>query len=236
MTPSWIAAFYQLLNQWGYTHPLHPALVHFPIGLIGGGLILGGIGTLFRREPLVRSARHCLILAFIFWFPVVLFGYMDWQHFYGGVWLTPIKIKVLLSIILFFLLLSGLLNEFRKGRNSHVALVIYILLIVTAAGLGFMGAQLVYGSKPPAPSKTRAVGEQVFIENCRSCHPNGGNTVDPQHPIVHSPRMNTLAVFTDWLRHPAPTMPAFPENRLSSGQVQALYDYLNDPTVFPPPK
>jgi uncharacterized membrane protein len=234
MISSWITAFYQFLNQWGYTHPLHPALVHFPIGLVGGALIFGWIGTLFRRDPLVRSARHCLTLAFIFWFPVVLFGYMDWQHFYRGIWLAPVKIKLILSATLFLLLSSGLMNEYRKKRNAKIALAIYVLLLGNVTGLGFMGAQLVYGNKPPATSKTQALGEKIFIENCRACHPKGGNVIDPKHPIIGSSRMSSLPSFTAWLRHPAPAMPAFPEKRLSSGQVRELYDFLNDPARFPP--
>ena len=38
-----------------------------------------------------------MILAFLGLFPTVLAGYVDWQHFYGGTWLFPIKMKMLLA-------------------------------------------------------------------------------------------------------------------------------------------
>ena len=147
MINSWITSFYQFLGQLGYIHPVHPALVHMPIGLVTGAFILRWAAHLFHKENLVRSARHCFMLGFLFWFPVVLFGFMDWQHFYGGVWLTPIMIKMVLASVLWVLFLLVLILNFRKERNSKLTLTLYSLGLLTAVLLGFFGAQLVYGGK-----------------------------------------------------------------------------------------
>lgn len=228
MNDFWITSFYQFLNRWGYSHPIHPALVHLPIGLIGGAFIFGWLAFLFNREQLARSARHCLTLAFLFWFPVVLFGFMDWQHFYGGVWLTPIKIKMILSGILFILFLIALIFGFGKGRSPKTALTVYSLGLVTVMLLGFLGAQLVYGRKTPEVSKTYLAGEKIFAANCITCHPGGDNIIKPDHPIKNSPKLKNIDTFIAWIRNPIAPMPPFPESKISVGQAKDLYPYLTD--------
>jgi uncharacterized membrane protein len=100
---------YEFLNSLGYPHPIHPTEVHMPIGLVVGGLIFSVTAILFRRERLAMTPRHCILLAFIWVFPTMLLGYMDWQHFYGGAWLYPIKVKLtvapLLTLVLFLAIL-----------------------------------------------------------------------------------------------------------------------------------
>jgi uncharacterized membrane protein len=103
-----VAAFYGFLQSLGYPHPVHPAIAHMPIGLVTGSLVFGVIILLWRRPLFGWSARHCLLLAWLFWFPTTLFGIMDWQYFYAGVWLFAFKIKLILAGILFVLLSIGI--------------------------------------------------------------------------------------------------------------------------------
>jgi uncharacterized membrane protein len=228
MNYSWITSFYQFLNHFGYSHPIHPALVHLPIGLVAGAFILGWLAFLFNRDQLARSARHCLTLAFLFWFPVVLFGFMDWQHFYKGVWLTPIKVKMGLSGILFILFLVALVFGFRKKGTPKTALTVYTLGLMSVVLLGFFGAQLVYERKTPEVSKTYLAGEKIFTANCITCHPGGGNILIPDHPIINSPKLKNPDTFISWIRNPIAPMPKFPESKISVGQAKELYLYLTD--------
>jgi uncharacterized membrane protein len=73
-----IEALYHILEQVGYTHPIHPPLTHMPTGLVIGALIFGLLSTLSRRPVFAVSARHCFVLALVFVFPSAFFGYTDW--------------------------------------------------------------------------------------------------------------------------------------------------------------
>ncbi len=233
MIDSWVHYFYQLVNQLGYKHPIHPALVHLPIGLVAGAFIFGWLGLLSRKEGLVRSARHCLVLAFLSWFPVVLFGLMDWLHFYRGAWLPPIKIKMALSGIFFiFLLAAALFFKRKEELRSKVPLIFYTLCLFTVVLLGFFGAQLVYEEKTPNEAKAYAAGEKLFEANCVGCHPQGGNLIKPDRPIRNSPKLKDLDTFIAWIRHPQAPMPPFPEPQVSPGQAKELFRYISEVLVL----
>ena len=96
--------FYAILNSLGYHHPFHPTQVHIPIGLVVGALIFALVALVFRRERLVITPRHCIILAFIWVFPSMILGIMDWQQFYAGAWILPFKAKLITAPILAVLL------------------------------------------------------------------------------------------------------------------------------------
>jgi uncharacterized membrane protein len=81
-----IKALYQALANIGYTHPLHPAVTHVPVGLVIGGFIFALTGAMLKRPSLTKSARNCFWLALLFLPIAVLFGLMDWHHFYAGAW------------------------------------------------------------------------------------------------------------------------------------------------------
>ena len=229
MSYPWINSFYQFLNHFGYSHPVHPALVHLPIGLMVGAFIFGWLAFLFNRDQLARSARHCLTLAFLFWFPVVLFGFMDWQHFYSGAWLTLIKIKMVLSGILFVLFLVSLVFGYRKKGSPKTSLTVYTLGLISVVLLGFFGAQLVYERKTPeVVSNTYLAGEKIFAANCITCHPGGDNIIKPDHPIKNSPKLKNFNTFISWIPKPIAPMPPFPESEISVGQARELYPYLTD--------
>src|SRR3974377_1081257 len=95
---------YKSLEAIGYYHPIHATEVHMPIGLVVGGLGLSLAALIFRRPALAQAARYCFILALLFLLPTIVFGIMDWQHYYNGLWLHAIKIKLILSGMLLVLL------------------------------------------------------------------------------------------------------------------------------------
>ncbi len=170
-----IKAIYGLLNQIGYFHPLHPAITHLPVGLVLGGLIFRLIAWFAKNDSLSRTAGHCSVLALLAVFPTILVGYMDWQQFYGGAWLFPIKVKLALAgaLIVLLFLLTSLGRPGHRQNTSTISLA--ILCALTVVGLGFFGGELVYGKKEPAAAEETtdplvAQGNSVFQQWCSGCH------------------------------------------------------------------
>ena len=105
---------YELLSQIGYHHPLHPPAIHIPMGLIIGAFIFALASRVFNRDTFAQTAQHCIVLALMAAPVAMLLGLMDWQHFYNGAWLVPIRIKVTLSGVLIILLIASWIVS-RKG-------------------------------------------------------------------------------------------------------------------------
>jgi mono/diheme cytochrome c family protein len=227
-----IAAFYAFLKSLGYPHPVHPAVAHMPIGLMTGAFVFGFIALLLRRPLLGWSARHCLILAWLFWFPTVLFGLMDWQYFYAGVWLYPIKVKLILSGILFILLAIGILLSRNPEAGLRGPLIIYTLSFFCIVGLGWYGGNLVFGGRTIPAAKEYKVGVEIFDANCSGCHPHGGNAIMPNLTLAGAPQLADFHAFLAYIRRPVMpdgsegVMPAFPEQKISQPQAEELYKYL----------
>lgn len=138
-----IELLYQLLNQVGFTHPLHPAVTHLPMGMTMGAFIFG-VAAL-KWEALVKTARHCVVVGLIFIPPTMITGVLDWQHFYDGEWFPQIIIKLVLAVVLFFLLLGSLKASSGEGQPSRLSIVVYALCLLTAIGLGFTAGEIQYG-------------------------------------------------------------------------------------------
>lgn len=224
--------FYQLLEAIGYTHPIHPPFTHIPVGLVIGAFLLGVISLLFRLQMAGRAARYCMIIAFISIFPTVLFGYMDWQHFYAGGWLSPIKTKLVLAGILLILAIISLVAGRGSERTSSGVAGMYTLCLVIVLGLGFFGGQLVYSGKVPVGPAEFRTGEKLFRADCSGCHPYGGNIVDPKAELRGSDELKDLQTFIRWIRDPRldngakGPMPPFPSARVSDPQAKELLVYI----------
>ncbi len=227
-----IDSFYQSLQNVGYYEPVHPALTHVPIGLVIGAVILGVISLVFRSQGSGRAARYTMLMAFIFIFPTGLLGYMDWQHFYAGGWLKPIKIKMVLAGVLLVLTFISLVTARAGERTSLFGTVIFVLSLLTVVALGYFGGRIVYsGRVPPAPAQL-AAGEKLFTNNCSGCHPYGGNIVNPEAALRGSDEYKDLQTFIHWIRDPRldngakGVMPPFQPSRISDAQAQELFAYL----------
>jgi uncharacterized membrane protein len=225
-------SFYQALAAMGFGDPVHPALAHMPIGLVVGALSLGFAALLWKRPRWGLSARHCLGLAWLFWFPAVLFGVMDWQYFYHGVWIFPIEAKIALASFLFVLLSIGLVLIFTGKGESKGILVIYVLAFFTVVALGYFGGRLVFGGHLPTGSKTFAAGQKIYQAHCSACHPNGGNALMANMPIRGSDKLANFQTFNDFIRKPQlpggakGPMPGFNYQKISHQEAKGLYDYV----------
>ena len=197
-----------------------------PIGLVVGALVFALVAAVFHRERLRLTPRHCIIFAFIWIFPTVLFGIMDWQHFYGGALLLPIRVKLTVAPILASLLLAAILLGRKYGATSRIVLPIYFLCFCCVVVLGYFGGQMVYGAKTTSPAGDFEAGGKIYATDCSACHARGGNLIDPGKPVLHSPKLKDLDTFLAWIRLPAAPMPAFPASKISDAEAKELYAYI----------
>jgi uncharacterized membrane protein len=176
-------SFYEALTAIGYTHPAHPLMTNLPLGMVMGALVFTLVGLASRRYDIVVTAHHCLILALISAFPTMLLGYLDWHHYYGGAWLLPIKMKILLAFSLIMLLSLGVWLRSRVGTESKAILLVYVLSFLNAVGLGYFGGELVFGAantkvQEATSSEPTSVSyadvEEIFRRDCIVCH-SGSN-------------------------------------------------------------
>lgn len=225
--------FYEFLSKVGYTHPPHSPITHMPIGLVAGALILRLAAIFADRAYLARAAFYCLVLALALALPTVLLGVMDWQHYYSGAWVFPIKVKIALASLLSIFLAAGVILGWRGNAESKPFLAICLLSFLTVAGLGYFGGELVLAARlyPPAPQEYQA-GARIYTEYCAACHTLGGNIFDASLPVRGSKHLKDFADFSSFVRHPhrhegpPPTMPAFPPEKLPDAQVRELYQYI----------
>lgn len=216
----------------GYHHPIHPTEVHMPIGLVVGTLGFSLVGWVFRRPVLAQAGRYCFILAFLFMFPTIIFGIMDWQYYYNGLWLHPIKMKVILSGILLILLATGVWLNRRGQAGLGSMLPVYALSFLTVVALGYYGGELVLGGRSPyIPPEFRQAGG-IFEAHCNTCHPGGGNLTNPKLPLRSAPQLANFEAFVKQIRNPklsdgSPgSMPPIPEKVLSDDQAWELYQFI----------
>ena len=139
-----VEGIYSLLESVGFTHPLHPAMTHAPMGMIIGMLLFGLLGLKWTDKHFSLAAYYCSVVAFISLFPTVLFGILDWLHLLYGEWYNLIIIKMTLSVILAILLLVSIILR-NKGATPQKLVIVYILCMACAGGLGYSGGELVYG-------------------------------------------------------------------------------------------
>jgi len=223
---------YDFLQRIGYDHPLHPVLVHMPIGLVVGAFFLSIAANLLRRPSFATSAYHALALAFIFFFPTVFMGVVDWQRYYHGAWLQPIKMKLILAPVFLVLLSLGVFIGYRQGAQAKALVSVYLLALLTVTALGYYGGQLTFGGRSPAAPAEFAIGQKLYEANCSGCHAYGGNLLAPNLPLRTAPQLRSQDEFIKYLRNPElpdgskGMMPVFTPNQISDQDAAKLYDYI----------
>jgi uncharacterized membrane protein len=230
-----IEHLYSFLAGMGYTHPIHPPLTHVIMGMVIGTFVFGFIGWVLRNQELARTAHHCMILALVLLLPTAILGYMDWQHFYAGVWLFPIKMKLSLAILLLFLLVVAFIKSRKTGTVPRRLMTLYLFSLVNVTALGYFGGELVFGplgtTQIPEAKQYEVSGEQ-FMKSCSSCHPKGGNIIKASLPLKNAPQLADFETFLAYVRNPAPrdgsstNMPSFGADKLTEKQVQEIYRYI----------
>ncbi|MDA8425446.1 MAG: hypothetical protein M0Z80_04855 [Treponema sp.] len=151
-----IDALYRMLNSLGFTDPIHSPLTHIPIGLVIGAFVFFAVALIFKRERLALTARHVSILALIFVFPTIVSGVLDWIHFYHGVFMPAIKVKIVLAALLVVLLVIGVVLGGKAKPRDGWMMVIYAVCVLLVVGLGYYGAGIIYGRDTGAAALSAA--------------------------------------------------------------------------------
>ncbi|CCK79686.1 MULTISPECIES: DUF2231 domain-containing protein [Desulfobacula] len=136
---------FEFLNKIGFTHPLHPALTHIPMGMVMGAVIFRLASFLPKLRFLAKTGYHCVVLGLLGVFPTAFTGYLDWQHTYMGQWEFLIVLKMILAVILTVVLAIIVITDDPENPKFDKKTLFYIVIVFLAVGLGFSGGELQYG-------------------------------------------------------------------------------------------
>ncbi len=230
-------SLYQILENIGYRHPVHPVFTHLTIGMVMGAFIFGIVSWILRNPAVTKAARCCIALAIVAIVPTALFGYSEWSRFYSAAWNAPIRWKLILAPSLFVLLSIAWLSGRKTESTSFGSVIVYFICLAIAMPIGFFGGELVYGGKEEkhvqVVDEQVLKGEELFRKNCLLCH-NTDSTetkIGPglkgifhweQLPASRRPvdETNVRAQIAD----PFKNMPAFDE--LGPEEIDALIAYM----------
>ena len=120
------------------------------------------------------------------------------------------------------------------------AFLLACALLVTAAYAmaqsmmegGMMGSGKKGADRDTRISAQEISGAKIFNDNCRVCHQNGGNIINPSMPLRGSLKLATVDTFLSFIRDPRMpdgskgSMPAFLKTQISDAQAKDLYEYI----------
>ncbi len=138
-------AIFQFLSKIGFSHPLHPAFVHIPMGMAVGAFIFRLFSLIPKLKGLAKTGYHCVILGLVGIFPAAFAGYLDWQHRLNGTWEFLIIIKMILAALLAIVFAAIVIRDDPENPGFNRVLFFYLAMILLAVGVGFSGGQLIYG-------------------------------------------------------------------------------------------
>jgi uncharacterized membrane protein len=136
---------FEFLNKVGFTHPVHPALTHIPMGMIMGAVTFRMVSFIPKFRMLAKTGYHCIVLGLLGMFPTAFAGYLDWQHTFGGEWEFLIILKMVLAVILTIVLAAIVIMDDPEIPKFDKRTMFYLLTVLLAIGLGFSGGELQYG-------------------------------------------------------------------------------------------
>lgn len=127
----------------------HPAIVHFPIALFIGGLILDFLGMLRKDKTLLQSGWYCILMAAVTSLGGVLSGVlaMSLQKLpYKGLIFNHLAMAVTSALIMWVMV--GMRVHRHEKMNVPMRVVYYVLAIacfVLISWAGHLGGVFVYG-------------------------------------------------------------------------------------------
>ncbi len=172
--------FYGLLGSVGFNHPLHPVLITMVVGPVIASFLFAAMAFLFKKPAFYKTSRQLTVIGFIFWFPTVAVGIIDWVHFYGASpKMAEITIKLILAAVLFVVLLGNILLFRKDNDRPVVTLVLTLAGTVLVSALGFFGGNIVFGGATETkPAATAPTGGTTTTADGFKEFAQGGYTVD----------------------------------------------------------
>jgi len=168
--------FYDVLALAGFAHPLHPVLITMVVGPAIASFLFAAVAFFLKKPEFYKTTRQLTVLAFVFWFPTVAVGVLDWFHFYGGsTKMTEINLKLILAGVLFVVLLGHILL-FKKGQQQPLIPLLFTLLAtVNVSALGYYGGEIVFGggAKASTSAAAPAGGSAANAEGFRELSQDG---------------------------------------------------------------
>lgn len=134
-----------------HRHHAHPILVHIPNGLLPVSVMFTLIAAFFGASALDVAAFCNQIVVLLAMPLVMLTGYSDWQHKFGGYLTTVFKVKIgcaaavtaiALILVLWRFFQPSILSSGASGRGLYLLLELVLLAAATIAGL--YGGKLVF--------------------------------------------------------------------------------------------
>ncbi len=81
-----------------------------------------------------------------------------------------------------------------------------------------------------AEKASQKTGEELFTANCKVCHPDGGNIINPAKTLHKKDRLahdvKTAADIVKKMRNPGPGMTKFDEKTVSDKDAHAIAEYV----------
>lgn len=140
--------FNRIITALTETHPIHPMVVHFPIGLTGAALFFILIALWRNRAFFEQAAYANIALAAVSTVVAGATGMYDNQVNYVGD-APNAGLKMLLAFGLFIITTATALirwknpSLFDKSKAFYVSA--YVVSFVLASTLGFLGGVILYG-------------------------------------------------------------------------------------------
>jgi cytochrome c6 len=108
--------------------------------------------------------------------------------------------------------------------------VMRFLALLAAATLLAAGPALAAQATKGKAKAAGKTGEQLFKENCASCHPDGGNVVNPAKTLKKKDReankIKTAADVVKAMRNPGPGMPTFDAKTIPDKDAKKIGEYV----------
>ncbi len=190
-------------------HPLHPAMVSFPLALTAMALIFDVLGLVTKRSHWRREARHALLAGTIGGLLAALAGMMDWLSLPVD---RPAKSYGLIHGLGNLLLLGINAANISSRRSSRPAsparrageIGLSVAANTLALVTGWLGGELAYrfhvGAEPPSRPHYGAEVNPIARVTEES-EWRGGKLQIPQAPIWGGPEI------------PSQPLPSLPEER-----------------------
>lgn len=139
-----------LLQGKNLGHPLHPALVHLPVGLFAGSLIFD-ILSFFQQSPaagnfFVNASWYCLLIGVIAAIPTAVTGLSEFLDLPANtrvqrIGLTHLILNVVLVVGYAIQLFARDTNAFSVGAGSFVFNLVEFALLGYS---GYLGGRMAY--------------------------------------------------------------------------------------------